>query len=287
MKTKLITLPIIFFIAFNTFAQTNLNQYKYVIVPKKFDFLKEPNKYRLNELGQFLFDKYGFNAIMEGSDYPKDLMLNRCLALRSDVTKASGMFTTKLQVILKDCNDKVIYTSKMGESREKEYKTAYNKALRAAFSSFEELDYKYEPNENITSSQSVQVESEVKTQTQEEIKKLKEEIASLKKETAKTENKVTEIKNEPQVNTDERKVTKPNVESAKITSNVLYAQAVDNGFQLVDSSPKVVYKIKTTGIPDVYLVENKPALVYRKGDSWVLEHHTQNTVVIETLNIKF
>ena len=72
---------------------------------------------------------------MEGSDYPKDLVLNRCLALESDVTKESGLFKTKLKIELKDCNDRVLYTSPLGESREKEYKIAYTRTFREALSS--------------------------------------------------------------------------------------------------------------------------------------------------------
>ena len=288
MKTKLFTLFIVFFIAFNTFAQTNLNQYKYVIVPKKFDFLKSENRYRLNELSQFLFGKYNFTAIMEGSDYPEDLLSNRCLALRSDVVKESGMFTTRLQVVLKDCNDKVVYTSEMGESREKEYKVAYNKALREAFNSFESLNYKYTPNENLLSSIQKENKEEVKTQTQEEIKKLKEEIESLKKETAKAEEKVVEVKDMSQVMLNQKKdVASSNAASKKASSGVLYAQPIDNGFQLVDSSPKVIYKIKNTGLKNVYLVEDTSAIVYKNGDNWVLENHTQNAIILEELNIKF
>ena len=124
MKTKLFTSIVAFFVVASIFAQTNLNNYKYIIVPNKFDFLKEDNQYRMNELAQFLFDKYGFTALMEGSEYPEDLTLNRCLALRSNVLKESGMFKTRLKVILKDCNDRVVFTSNTGESREKEFEAA-------------------------------------------------------------------------------------------------------------------------------------------------------------------
>ena len=44
----------------NVYSQSNLNDYKYVIVPNKFDFLKENDQYQLNSLAAFLFEKYGF-----------------------------------------------------------------------------------------------------------------------------------------------------------------------------------------------------------------------------------
>ena len=141
MKTRFFSILTACLIATSVLAQKGINNYKYVIVPNKYDFLKEKDQYQLNSLSQFLFNKHGFVAVMEGGDYPEDLALNRCLAMRADVIKGSGMFSTKLNVILKDCNDKQIFESALGESREKEYKVAYNIALRKAFKSFETVNY--------------------------------------------------------------------------------------------------------------------------------------------------
>ncbi|MBJ6366849.1 hypothetical protein [Snuella sedimenti] len=278
MKTRLFLVLIALFMVSNTFSQANLNDYKYVIVPNKFDFLKEKNQYQLNELAQFLFKKYGFNALMEGDGYPEDMALNRCLTLKSDVIKDSGLFKTKLTVELKDCNDRVVYTSEIGESREKEYAKAYNEALRAAFKSFEALNYKYQPK--ITNTVAVQA-VEAKAEVSKEIATLKEEIASLKRE---KQAEVTETK----VATVPVKAIK-SVESSAIesVSGVLYAQIIKNGFQLVDSSPKVVYRILKTGLENTFLVENKQAIVYKKGDSWILEYYADGTLKQEGLNIKF
>ncbi len=291
MKTKLLASIVALFVVTSIFAQTNLNNYKYVIVPTKFDFLKENNQYRLNELAQFLFNKYGFTAVMEGSEYPEDLMIDRCLALRSDAIKDSGMFKTKIKVTLKDCNDRVVYTSQMGESREKEYNTAYNKALREAFTSFETLNYKYEPKKNVVATQPTKVVEDVKAETKEEIEKLRQEIETLKKakETAKVQEVVEEVIETPKVEVavQEKKEIQPVGRISESSSNVLYAQAIASGFQLVDSSPKVVYKIKNTGLNNVFLVEGKNALIYKNGDNWMLEHYENEKLKQEKLNIKF
>ena len=45
-------------------AQENVNNYKYIIVPKKFDFLKEENQYRVNTFTKFLFEKQGFKMLL-------------------------------------------------------------------------------------------------------------------------------------------------------------------------------------------------------------------------------
>ena len=46
------------------------------------------------------------------------------------------MFTTKLKVVVKDCKNNILSTSEEGTSREKEYRVAYNEALRMAFDNF-------------------------------------------------------------------------------------------------------------------------------------------------------
>jgi len=267
----------------SVFSQVNLNDYKYIIVPTKYDFLKESNQYQLNALSKFLFNKYGFETLMEGDEYPDDLVKNRCLALRSNATKESGMFKTKLLITLKSCNDQVVFTSQLGESREKEYKKAYTEAIRNAFKSFETLNYKYESKaENVVVATT---KTEAKGEVTEEIEKLKQEIKTLKEE---KETQVEVV--EPVVEVIEApvkkelpkavKVVKEVKEKAvkKVSSKVLYAQEIENGFQLVDSSPKVVYRIKSTSLENVFLVEGENATLYKKGDNWILEYY-ENSVL--------
>jgi len=124
----------------------DLNTYKYVSVPDRFDFLKEANQYQVNELTKFLFEKYGFKAFMANGLKPNDLSINPCNYLKVDLVEDSGFFQTKLQVVLLNCANEEIFISEVGISKEKEYKKAYQEALRDAFTSFEAINYKYEQN---------------------------------------------------------------------------------------------------------------------------------------------
>ncbi|MCL5129082.1 hypothetical protein [Algibacter sp. L4_22] len=280
MKTRFLTTIFACLFIASAFSQTELDNYKYIIVSKKFDFLKSANQYQLNDLSKFLLNKYGFQALIEGDAYPEDLSRNRCLALDADVQKEPGMFKTKLKVELTNCNDKIVYTSKIGESREKEYKKSYTEAIRDAFSSFETLGYKYMPKAGALSASEPNVT--VTPATSNEIEKLKEEIKTLKEE------KVVEV-----VETKEVLVETPIAitEQVAITevsaSGVLYAQAIKNGFQLVDSSPKVLYRMYNTQLSDVFLVENKSAIIFKKDNKWFIEHHENGTLKLNLLNIKF
>ena len=144
MKNKFLVIVILFSYISIAFAQDNLNAYKYVIVPEKYDFLKEDDKYQLNSLTKFLFDKDSFQTMFENESYPADLLANPCLAVTVGVNDNSTMFTSKLVIELKNCYNKVVFTSAQGKSKEKDYKRSYQEALRNAFISINELDYNYD-----------------------------------------------------------------------------------------------------------------------------------------------
>ncbi|WP_223032948.1 hypothetical protein [Hanstruepera marina] len=243
----------------NVFAQQNVNNYKYVIVPDTYDFQHNPDEYQLNSLSQFLFNKYGFTAIMQGDEFPEDLQKNGCLALRADVVKDKGMFLTKLHVVLKNCKDQIVFEGLNGESREKKYKVAYNKALREAFLYVKELNYKYEPLE--PNSQENHDVSEVKPVKPIEV-------------TAETTVQKTEV-------------TAPIKKVETDSSEVLYAQPINNGYQLVDSTPKVVYILIFSGKKDFFMVKDRNATVYKLNDNWVIAETIGEDLQVKTLNIKF
>lgn len=121
----------------------DLNSYQYVVVPQEFDFQKEPGQYQLNELTKFLLEKQGFKAYLEGEELPGGNALNRCEILRAHVNNDSGLFVTKVQLELRDCNNRQVFISETGRSREKDFQKAFNEALRNAFESLEDLNYQY------------------------------------------------------------------------------------------------------------------------------------------------
>ncbi len=141
--TRILFFGLALFFTINFSAQQSVNDYKYVIVPEGYMFLKENDGYQLNSLTKFLFKKYGFEAYMRGDELPDDLKRNGCKGVRADVKKKPGLLKTKLIVDLIDCNGKVIFSSKEGVSREKDFKKSYHEALRDAFKDVDYLNYKY------------------------------------------------------------------------------------------------------------------------------------------------
>lgn len=131
-------------------AQTDFNKYKYIIVPEQYSFLREADQYQLNSLTKFLFEKYGFEALMENEAKPLDLKAKPCLALRANVYNESSFLTIKLKFDLRDCHERVVYSSPEGKSREKDFAKGYKLALRDAFESLSSINYQYQPEEEVS-----------------------------------------------------------------------------------------------------------------------------------------
>lgn len=68
---------------------------------------------------------------------------------------------------------------------------------------------------------------------------------------------------------------------------LLFAQPIENGFQLVDTTPKIVMKIFKTSQPDVFMVAGQKGMVVKKGAQWLHEYYENDKLVSQPLNIKF
>jgi len=249
------------FISFKFFAQEgNINKFKYVIIPKTYGFLGEEDKYQLNSLTKFLFNKYGYKAFFENESLPEDLRNDGCKALIANVKEVKGgVFKTKIQIDLKDCKGSVVYSSRVGETREKEYAKAYNLALRDAFETYRHYNYKYAPD----------AENDIKHQISE----------------AKTVFKTEPIvESKAQKNVASSKLS----ESKKGTENhILYAQPISKGYQVVDTTPKVVMVLLQTGKQDVFIVKEESAVVYKEDGFWYYSKNDGIDNSVRVLNIKF
>ncbi len=273
----------------SSFSQSSINDYKYIIVPTQFEFLNERDQYQINSLTKFLFNKYGYIAFLQDEDLPQDLMNNKCLGLTADVVKLSSLFRTKLQIELNDCNGNLILASDIGETMEKMYEKAYNLAVRDAFKTFQRANYSYQPNENVLSkvTQTISTTPVIAIDNLEEIERLKKEIETLKEEQVEVI-EVVKPTVHVQMSEQQKTVSSPveKVEDYKPHIGLLYAQPIVNGFQIVDTTPKKVMVLQYSGVKDVFTVEGKKAIVYKKGELWM---YSESGEILkgEPINIKF
>lgn len=145
-----------------SYAQKSINSYKYILVPKQFEFQKSSDQYQLNSLTKFLFERAGFTVFFMDDTLPDDLANNRCLTLNVSVNDIPSLLSTKLRIDLSDCYNQVVFSTEEGKSREKNYKMAYHEALRNAFVDLEDLKYAYDGT--LAADEKVNTEKKVKIQ---------------------------------------------------------------------------------------------------------------------------
>ena len=254
---KNITLAFFLLTSITLFSQTEkLNNYKYVIVPAKFDFVKITDGYSTSSLTKFLLEKKGFTVFLSNEKLPLELNTNRCLGVQATVIDNSGMFKTKSLIEFKDCNSKVVYTTGVGISKEKDYKKSYHQAIRSAFKSMSKFKYVYS---------------------------IVDDNSNLVKETINTTPKVNVVTKANLINKTSVK-TEPIEEKTK---EILYAQPKNNGFQLVNMKPEVVFLILKTNLKDVFIIKDKNGVLYKNENTWYSEIYENNQLIKKEYLIKF
>lgn len=305
-------------LGFASWSQVNLNDYKYIVIPKRFDGFKKENQHQTTTIIKYLFTQKGFTTVYQ-DDLPVDLNSNRCLGLVVDLIDESSMFTTKTLLGLRDCNDQEVFVTQEGKSKSKDFKKAYKDAITNAFDTFNSLEYEYESKE-----EAIQEEEPVTISFKNDVKTMQEDRKTDRNQDPLVEQIATEevqyYKDRQPVEsnfkkglpTDEKKmidqtVTKEDqsfksmepvesdikkgttVSGMKKIDGILYAQEISNGYQLVDSTPKVQLKIYKSSMPNVYIAkaDDKDGVVYSSDGKWFFEHYEGNQVLKEELDIKF
>lgn len=246
------------FLSVSGYAQHTINNYKYVLVPEKFSFLKEPNQYKLNAISKMLLEEKGFTVNFDNAELPDEIANNKCKALNFEVLEKNSMFSTNLTLLLKDCKGNILFKSKQGKSREKEFDVAYNLALRDAFSSLNEVQYVYTP-------------SDVAEQ----------QVTATATTTIPAVNAIPVAVSQSPVKTIATEATQ--------SAGTLYAQRTVNGYQLIDTAPKIVLTLLKTSVEDYFIADNGSAhgVVFKSNENWFFEYYKDGKLIAEKLSIKF
>lgn len=146
MYHKNLFIGLMLMLSASVFSQGKLDGFKYVIIPKKFDFQKSEDAFEINSLLKFLFEKQGFVALYQDNSFPEELRKNPCLALNTKLINNSNLFKSKLRIELINCSNQVVLQSVDGESREKDFKKGYHESVRNAFKTVENEQYSFSQN---------------------------------------------------------------------------------------------------------------------------------------------
>ena len=71
--------------------------------------------------------------------------------------------------------------------------------------------------------------------------------------------------------------------------NLLYAQPTENGYQLIDKTPKVVMKLLKTSRPDSFIAikDGVQGTLNAKDNQWFFEYYKNDQLVSEKVVVKF
>jgi hypothetical protein len=251
----------------SSFGQkNNLDKYQYIIVSNQFDFLKSSDEYQTSSLTKFLFEKKGFKVFLSNDKFPIALEENRCLALFAAVKDESSMFRVKSSIEVKDCFGKILYTSEAGVSRSKDYKKGYQEAIRNAFDAMIDFEFSYNPSTIEHQSNDGEIADKINTDT------LAVSLNTIPKAIS-----IADIK--------EQGVPKDNIKSS--ISAVLYAQSIENGFQLINKKPEVVFVILSTSRTDFFIIRDKNGVFYKNGDHFLAEYYEGARLIKKEFQVKF
>ncbi|WP_111706608.1 hypothetical protein [Lutibacter citreus] len=260
MRKSILTISFLLITISALFAQKTINNYKYILVPKQFEFQNEEDSYQVNSLTKFLFERAGFTALFTDETYPEDLARDRCLALKAKVKTIPSFLATKITIELVDCNNRVVIVTKEAKTKEKDFKKAYHSVIRTAFEDIENLNYSYEPTTNISekvfavkAEQPQKVEQVVAKElpiVKEEIvkKEVSKPIATKEKAKTSVENKIKTI----------NKVVSNNVTGAFLFDN--WGKSVitekNNAYSVIGGDENLQFAtIYKTSKPTIYIIK--------------------------------
>lgn len=257
MKNSILYL--MFFIASYSFSQS-INDYKAVIIPMKFEFQKSENQYRIQTKTKVNLQAAGMTAFYAVESIPSEFN-DRCKLLTIDVVEDKAFLATKLYILFKDCNGKIVYQSPTGKSKEKQFDAAFTEALNQAFKFVNEQNYQYNGGSANTSS----------------ITTTYSPSNAVAAPAATVSAPITNVAVSP---------------SSTITEsdlNVLYAQPTSYGYQLIDSAPKVIMKIYKTSNPSSFIAKKDTiqGTLIAKDNQWFFEYYQNDQLISEKINVKF
>jgi len=224
--------------------------YKVVIMPKKFDILKEENQYNLNVLCKSYFEKEGFEVFYSSDDLPIELVNNKCNALFLNLLDDSSMLKTKVKVELKDCQNNLILVSEEGETREKNLSKAYNEAIRIALIS-------------------LTGKTNIKNTT------------NFVRSKPNKDSEIVEMNENSKLE---------NTKTLNAFKKGLNISSTEKGFNIVDENNNIKFELLKTTNPTIYIAKKGSIqgifTIYSKDNS-EFEYYQNDVLVVEKVELKF
>lgn len=281
-------------IGYTGIGQVDLNSYKYIIIPKTLGEFEKQNQYLTSTLLKYEFVQKGFTAVYDDA-LPNDLLLDRCLGLTALLKDDSSMFSTKISIVLEDCQGREVFSSMEASNKIKEYTKAYKEAIQEAMVSFASFDYSYSEKDEVAEPITLSFKNDVKSldsdspastmNSNKNRSKVIRQTSTLEDQSFKSMEPVaSDIKQGAP-----KKAFETTLDSAITNDLLLYAQPMTNGYQLLDNSSNVTMKLLNSSTENVFIGQagDISGMVFQRDGIWIFEYYSGTKRVQEELNIKF
>lgn len=277
MMKKNLILALALLLGVVSLSAQELGDYKYIVVPQKFEFQDEAGEYDVNALTRFLFIKYGFDAYMENEELPADLNENGCNTLYARAT-VSGFLSIKALISLVNCRGKEVFVLPEGKSKIKEFKAGHQDAFRDAFEEFEE-EYGYTYSDEIVDrAELIEEDEDVAAELVPEIRKKQE--SKVVAVTAAVKNTGKEIKEEVSTAIDVE-TTSPSTNESVIEEDITTVltsedgsfsmKATASGFDVYEENSKIGTAVKTSAGSYLVSTSEFTGVGYYNGTEFTVE----------------
>ena len=87
--------------------------------------------------------------------------------------------------------------------------------------------------------------------------------------------------------TPEKALVSNQIQKDFVQIETLYAQVKNNGFQLVNTQPKVVFQLLQTNLKEVFILKGSNGIFYKKGTRWIAEYYENNQLIQKEYLLNF
>ena len=241
-------------------CSAQLNQYKYFIVPKRFEIFKDVNQYQTSTLVKYYLNQYGYEAIYDDA-IPEDLFSDKCKGVTLQLEENSSLLLTRVSLIFLDCNGREVFRTAEGSSKIKEFKEAYAECIKEAMDIMASMKYEYEGTDDISESvPQTPTQPFVETAVEEPEESAAEELIVSAETAAPISESVTEVE----------KVVPEKIEP------IQWNEAVnENGYILGHIDNGESWVLMRTSDPSVYLAysQNRQGIAFKQDNGWKLEYY--------------
>jgi len=259
-------------------AQAQLDNYKYIVVPKRFETFKDVNQYQTSTLVKFLLTKYAFDPIYDDA-IPEELFLNKCLGLNTQLEDNSSYLQTVVAIVFYDCRGQEIFRTQEGRSKNKEFKEAFSEAIQEAMRTMALLSHNYQGSEEET------VEEPVVAQAPDPVETIPEPETVI----APTEPAVVAVIMEEAAEPSVEEETESEASEATKPEITYWEQtASNNGFILTHPVKEVTWAILKTSTAEVFMAisTTRQGVAFKQQKGWRLEYYLGDLLKVEEIQLE-